>query len=38
VISGKQRILGVDGIIEVEEYNKYEELERFLGFSSSISE
>lgn len=29
VISGKQRILGVDGVTDVEDYNKYEELELF---------
>jgi hypothetical protein len=36
VISGKQRILGVDGITDVEEYNRYEELELFKDFEQKI--
>ena len=36
VISGKQRILGVDGVTDVEEYNQYDELDLFTGFQEKI--
>jgi hypothetical protein len=29
VVSGKQRILGVEGVVDVEDYNQYEELDLF---------
>ena len=35
-ISGKQRILGVDGVEDVEEYNQYEELEVFKELEITI--
>ena len=35
-ISGKQRILGVDGVEDVEEYNQYEELEVFKELEKRI--
>jgi len=35
-ISGKQRILGVDGVEDVEEYNQYEELEVFKELEKMI--
>ena len=36
VISGKQRILGVDGVEDAEEYNKYDEIELFTDFPRKI--
>jgi hypothetical protein len=36
VICGKQRILGVDGVTDVEEYNQYEEWELFTKFEQKI--
>ena len=36
VISGKQRILGVDGVEDAEEYNKYDEMELFTDFPRKI--
>ena len=35
-ISGKQRILGVNGVEDVEEYNQYEELEVFKELETRI--
>ena len=29
IISGKQRILGVEDVVDVEDYNQYEELDLF---------
>jgi hypothetical protein len=28
-VSGKQRILGVEGVVDIEDYNQYEELDLF---------
>jgi hypothetical protein len=35
-ISGKQRILGVEGVIDVEDYNQFEELVLFKGHEKRI--
>ena len=29
IVSGKQRILGVEDVVDVEDYNQYEELDLF---------
>jgi hypothetical protein len=36
VASGKQHIIGVDGMDDVEEYNNYTEMQLFTGFSKKI--
>jgi Domain of unknown function (DUF4218)/Domain of unknown function (DUF4216) len=36
VISGKQRIIGVDGVEDVEEHNQYEEINLFTDFPRKI--
>jgi hypothetical protein len=36
VVSGKQRILGVEGVIDVEDYNQFEELVLFTDHEKRI--
>jgi hypothetical protein len=36
VVSGKQRILGVEGVIDVEDYNQFEELVLFTDHEKII--
>ena len=37
VASGKQHIIGVDGVDDVDEYNNYAEMQLFTDFSKKIS-
>ena len=37
VASGKQHIIGVDGMDDVEAYNNYDEMPLFIDFSKKIS-
>ena len=37
VASGKQHIIGVDGVDDVEAYNNYDEMPLFTDFSKKIS-
>jgi hypothetical protein len=37
VVSGKQHIIGVDGVDGVEEYNNYAEMQLFTDFPKKIS-
>ena len=38
VISGKQRILGVDGVEDLEEYNQYCEMQLFTDLPNKIKQ
>ena len=38
VISGKQRVLGVDGVKDLEEYNQYCEMQLFLDLPNKIKQ
>ena len=37
VASGKQHIIGVDGVDDIEAYNNYDEMPLFIDFSKKIS-
>ena len=37
VVSGKQHIIGVDGVDDVEAYNNYDEMPLFIDFPKKIS-